>query len=144
MKANIFTKTASVLVAIWYLIAVVGFDIHNCSDNGRVYIEPLIAGISCDDIHPDTPCGCGHCHEAGCHCHEDEDCCSDTIEYLQLSGDNTQISYVPDVAVISLFTNVPISKEQSYTDNRSIILMAETAPPGTMSPDILDYCVLRV
>lgn len=138
--ANVFTKTAALLTLAMYLGAVAGFDVHSCSDNGHVYIEPLIAGISCDDIHPDTPCNEGH--GAGCHCHDGEDCCSDSIEVLQLSGDNTRAVHVP----LALFhTIASVFHENGLPAPYSVsktVTESDTDPPG-LSPDIYRYCVIR-
>lgn len=122
-----------------YLLAVAGFDVHVCRDNGRIYIEPLYAGISCEDIHPSSPC---HHHGHEC-CEDEEDCCTDEIAVLSITGDGS------DCAV-----SVPQSP------SAGIVILAETAAPRLLQgsfnpwilrsppdtgPDVLSICcILRV
>lgn len=111
MEANRFIKSAAVLLTAWYLFAVTGFDIHRCSCSGMTYIEPLFAGISCNEIHPDFHC-CHHneteehsCHGKCEHCsgYQDKDgCCTDEIEVIILSGFETGQDCVPHFSAPSV------------------------------------------
>lgn len=120
VKSNWLIKFIAVLLSVWYLIAVTGFDVHRCSYNGRTYIEPLAAGISCNDIHPDTPC----CHHDGpeemsCNnCQEDEECCTDEIEVIILPGFETGKISVPPVSIASViqaFANESLVPQPSFS-----------------------------
>lgn len=91
MKNRYLIKLAALLVSVCYIVAFLGFDIHSCSDDGHVYIGFLANGISCENLHPDTPCHHHHDCCCNCECEEDgceegEDCCSDSIQRITLSG----------------------------------------------------------
>lgn len=96
MKNRCLIKLAALLVSVCYIVAFLGFDVHICSDDGHVYIGFLVNGISCENLHPDTPChshgGCCCCECEGEGCEEGEDCCSDSIQRITLpgSGDDSQ------------------------------------------------------
>ena len=144
MKTSWFIKSISVLLAVWYLFTIVGFDIHRCSDNGEVYIEPLFAGISCETIHPDTPCHhacnarCNHCG-----CEEGEDCCSDEIKVVNISGIEIPHISIPEIIVVTAAT--PQYSCQGL-QNRPVLL-SHRGKPDILSPpgQLLDrICVLRV
>lgn len=81
-------KLIPILCICWYLVSVTGFDIHFCGDDGCVYLEPLFAGISCETIHPATPCRHSDrdcCDDHKC-CDDDEECCHDLIALLDVPG----------------------------------------------------------
>lgn len=136
-KANILSVVCCLAC---YLLSVLGFDVHSCGDNGRIYIEPLFAGISCENIHPDTPC---HHHCCGC-CDGEEECCSDIIAVLDIAGDGSGVSvqvpapdFMPVIApsAVSVFSNVPVCVEFGR------ICSCPPDPPD----DLLSLlCVLRV
>ena len=155
MRFNGLIKFASALFLAVYLAAVAGFDIHNCSDNGKVYFEPLFAGISCEDIHPDTPCHHHHhdcdcpesCHcdecEECCGCDEDEDCCSDCIGILTFCGENH--SYFPSLSFVAAFQALVADPAASVCDASSRLVSStrdlSSRPPGDI---LFRNCVLRV
>jgi len=101
MTAKVLIRIQALVFLLFYMMAVSGFDVHRCSDDGHVYVEPLFLGISCHDIHPDSSCcHCSHCEsdaqEEHHGCEEDETCCSDVIGVLTLSGvDNQYVLSVP-------------------------------------------------
>ena len=123
-----------------YVLSVLGFDIHTCGDNGRIYIEPLAVGISCERIHPEAPC---HHHCCNC-CDDGEDCCSDTIAVLSLSGDGPAVSVqLPTPIQIPLFTvetpDVTVRFREAGVQNRIM-----TDPPGPPAQKLSLLCVRRV
>ena len=95
---NIFTKLSAMLLAVWYSLSIIGFDVHTCNGSGKTYIATVVGGFSCEDIHP----GHGvseHSHVPGeccCHSHESEfdggleitplPCCSDDYHVIYLTG----------------------------------------------------------
>lgn len=101
---NVALKYVSALLAVWYCVSIIGFDVHSCTATGSTFISSVLGGISCDDIHPDHDCnGHGACcgsHEADrheyscCSCHHDQaagecvveasstGCCTNDIEVL--------------------------------------------------------------
>lgn len=105
MRQTLLTKITAPIIAIIYLVAVFGFDIHQCGDTDRVFIEPLFSGISCEDIHPGVECHhhchCHHHHHDGGACHEEgesclpEEDCHDSVECISITGDDQQTLSVP-------------------------------------------------
>lgn len=75
---GIMTKICAVLLAVWYCMSIIGFDVHTCNGTGRTFVATFAEGLTCADIHPEHHCAHGHCRAAGhtecCH----EDCCSHT------------------------------------------------------------------
>ena len=89
-------KIATALLLIVYVVAFVGFRLHECSLDHSVEVLPLLAGETCEEVHHHL-CGdeahCGHHHH---HCAEDHhddaeaagqqigeaDCCSNSTHCL--------------------------------------------------------------
>ena len=97
---KMFVKYVSALLVVWYSLSIIGFDVHSCNTTGEVYVASLAGGIACEDVHPDHSCVhhgtcCSHHHENSC-CHNknhysdssisDQDCCSNDLQVLQLTG----------------------------------------------------------
>ena len=94
------------LLGAWYLASSVGFDIHRDHHCDRTYVVSLLNGISCDEIHPED--AAHHCHhhdccEGGDHDH-DGDCedCSDELEILTITGEDTSGSHIQLSAPVQL------------------------------------------
>ena len=72
---------AAVLLALWYLLAVTGIDVHKDIEHGRTYVICGLTPLDCEHIHPES-----HCHDFTAdsegRCLSDEDCCSDDFEAL--------------------------------------------------------------
>lgn len=101
---SLATKICAALLVGWYLIGVIGFDVHTCSGSGRSFIVSFFEGNACADVHPeheceaDECCGSHHNHDAGC-CEdhsecpfcdgmsiESKSCCSNDYQMLTLAG----------------------------------------------------------
>ena len=94
---KVFTSIAAVLFGLWYLLSVIGFDVHTCTSSGRTFIATVASGFSCEDIHPSQ-----HVHDSchsGCACRHQEpeksesdsalgmkSCCSDDFQMILLTG----------------------------------------------------------
>ena len=84
---NVVLKYVSALLAVWYCLSIIGFDVHSCTATGNIFVNSVLSGVSCDDIHPEHDC-CGH--GACCTHHTEEDglknadnqCCTNEIEVL--------------------------------------------------------------
>ena len=94
---NVFLKYISALMAVWYCLSIIGFDVHSCASTGNTFIASVLAGTSCDDIHPEHDCSvhkpsccCSHgCHEeipSSENVKDDTCCCTNEIEVLQSEG----------------------------------------------------------
>ena len=98
------TSFAAVLLVLWYLLSVIGFDVHTCASSGDTFIATVASGFSCDDIHPEhhSHKTCKSCCE--CHHHEQEpdessasfgvkSCCTDDFQVIALTGTRAYESY---------------------------------------------------
>ena len=101
-----FASTVSaVLLAVWYLLAVSGLDVHHDNEHGRTYVVCSLSGCDCEHIHPEAQC---HDHDDGSdgECLADEECCSDDFEaVLSLSdsqGEGLQDLSAPCVVLSGL------------------------------------------
>lgn len=95
MMNKIHIKVFSCLMALWYLVSVVGLNVHTCSGTGEVFVKSLVAGTSCEMIHPSHGC---HSEDACCCCCEHEqahdaeeglsqkDCCDNEAVMLVHNG----------------------------------------------------------
>lgn len=97
MMRNVVIKVVAVLLAVWYLMSIVGFDVHTCNGSGRSFIASFVEGMTCEDIHPEHVCDpsaccadshddhscCGHCDGTA---FEAKSCCSNDYQVLQLTG----------------------------------------------------------
>lgn len=87
-----FKKIAAFAILMWYLVSLVGLDIHRDIEHGHIYVVPAWMAQSCETIHPHVHChDCDGCHEGEecCHtdgCEEDEDCCTDDFESVTITG----------------------------------------------------------
>ncbi|MBR1575202.1 MAG: hypothetical protein IJ654_01995 [Bacteroidales bacterium] len=94
--SRLFSAVPALLLAVWYLLAVSGLDVHCDNEHGRTYVVFGAAGIDCEHIHPEV-----HCHDhaagAGDRCLADEDCCSDDFEAV-LSLYESQDGRMPDLS----------------------------------------------
>ncbi len=91
------------LLAVWYLLAVTGIDIHRDIEHGHSYIVPSLIGGNCELIHPDHHCH-DEAHEEGCL--DGEDCCSN--DYLTLIAQGEDASWVPALTVFSKVIAAPV------------------------------------
>ena len=97
---KMFVKYVSALMVVWYSLSIIGFDVHSCNTTGEVYVASLAGGIACEDVHPDHSCAhhgaccshhnentcCHHKHNDADSCISDQDCCSNDLQVLQLTG----------------------------------------------------------
>ena len=143
-------KMVSLLLCLWYVISLVGFDIHRCGDDGHTYVALLTSDISCSSLHPQTPCHhhgeacCGCCcedHHDGCD--EEEDCCSDEIERILLSGDGSDISISVPIPVFTCISITSACTRGVPPGGRSHVWDVSADPPLSQV-DLSELCILRV
>lgn len=145
VKRSLIIKLLAVPMVIVYMMAVIGFDIHSCSDNGSVYVESLLSPFHC---HPHD-CHCS-CHEEGCCHHErtyeacghfsEKDCCSDVLGVLNVCSDEQQYACVPPCIVVPVFAPAFAPDEADFHEGSAL--------PGILlphGPGVLQLtCVMRV
>jgi len=136
MKRRVAQIFSALLTAV-YLLAEVGFDVHCDNQRNRTYLVPLFSGISCEEIHPEHPCH--HHHHEGCEAHED--CCTNTIEYLQASVEQSECISLPDCPSLELCTDYPQSA--AYPAGYAV---SEGFKPSPSPPrlQLRRLCILRV
>ncbi|MCM1177298.1 MAG: hypothetical protein NC308_08150 [Clostridium sp.] len=93
MMKQTLIKCLSGLVALVYVLSVLGFNVHSCAESGEMFVAPLFEGATCHDFHPEHHCHaecCGHhpgMHECcGGASMSGNACCSDDLFLLSLTG----------------------------------------------------------
>ena len=89
---SVFLKYVSALMAVWYCLSIIGFDVHSCTATGSTFVNSVLSGVECEDVHPEHDCCChGSCCNSGCnHDHNTpakenvgkKECCTNEIEVL--------------------------------------------------------------
>lgn len=136
-KGHVIQALCCILLCGWYLMSVVGFDIHTDHHDDCTYVVSLLSDLSCEKIHPEDECACGHCGHDGC---DDCDDCEDESDCLKITGTagSSHLSLCA-LAVAVCEVNVP----------EHIVAPAVSAPverPFRSPPRVLlnSLCVLRV
>lgn len=133
-------KFTAVLMTLFYMVAVGGFDVHSDHESGQVYFRLLSAGISCDAVHPDAPCH--HNHAEGCE--EEEDCCSDNILVLSIAGDggsSDEFLPQPSVCFCAELPCAACAEGQPFRVDRPLLPLPRGIPPKLLLHRI---CIMRV
>ena len=134
---------AAVMLATWYLLSVVGLDVHQDREHGATYVVCGLTGGNCEAIHPEHHChDCDHDHDADGACMDDEDCCSDDFEAVLSVGGAPDAPVVPAAAVSALALLPAASAAPAAAPCR--ILPRRHAPPPDGIPSYLKLRVLRV
>jgi len=136
-KSNIIRSVSAALLALWYMISVVGFDVHHDNHDHHFYVVSLIGGISCENVHPEDECSCCHHNHENAGHHDD---CTDEIHMISLTGTNGHMDFDFTPLCCELFQSV-----QSQMEKPGIFYgeyaLAVSFPPQ----DILtSLCILRV
>ena len=94
---SVFLKYVSALMALWYCLSIIGFDVHSCTVTGSTFVNSVLNGTTCEEVHPEHDCCChgSCCHNACRHDHEapsseevdeNDECCTNEIEVLDSEG----------------------------------------------------------
>ena len=147
---KMFVKYMSALLVVWYSLSIIGFDVHSCRSTGEVFVASLAGGITCEDVHPDHSCKahgncCGHAGKAccghredGCSGHQEKSCCGHQ-EHQPDCQVAKQDCCSNDLQVLEL-TGVYASSERSADNDHAdghvldVDLMAETRVPSMQRP----------
>ena len=71
----------SVLLAVAYVLAYMGFGVHTCHEDGSRHLVWMLGDVSCEAIHH-------HSHDADHDHHHDDDCCSTQVYVLTDAQDS--------------------------------------------------------
>lgn len=142
-------RAFSAVLAIWYIFCVVGFDVHTCNHSGRSFVASLVAGSSCEDIHPGCACDCWkHHHGPADSSLSDDMCCTNDIMVLALTGlDRTDESHHQHSHCSCICGHCPVLADvpcvgSVFRQCRSLTLPHDSR---LFLPDILDsFSVLRI
>lgn len=124
------TKVSAFLLALWYCLSVIGFDVHTCHSANHQFVSTFIEGLTCEEIHSAHKCGhhCTHHHECSdAQEHfanhsdgliEETDSCTDDYHALSITGTRSEddhhhfhgsLSCWHTAAVLDAFgTDVPV------------------------------------
>ena len=128
-----------VLLAVWYLFSIVGFDFHRDNEHGKVYVVSGIVFPDCESIHPFS-----HCHdgESEGECLMDESCCSDDFRSVTSPCECSKILQVlPATSIFSLVSFFQITVPAA---SGTPMAFSANSPPPDRSVLFLKLCVLRV
>lgn len=154
MKCNrVIAAVMSVVVCAFYLLSVMGVDIHIDHHNDKCYVVPLVMGTDCRSIHEDDECCCCHHHERGLDTesmsgahdsfHEGE-CrdCENILEVMEITGTDSQNAYSFDFAVYAQDIVVNVVSETTVLPAIAFCRISfKQTPPRISLPEL---CVLRV
>ena len=84
MKSKL-VKHMSALLAVWYSLSIIGFDVHSCVTTGDSFVSLIVSGITCEDIHPEHTC---HSHGSCCGGSHKHSCCSAHSEAEDCSAES--------------------------------------------------------
>lgn len=142
---GLFLKYMSALLAVWYCVSIVGFDVHSCDATGNTFVSSLLSGTACEDIHPEHDCDC---HSSCCKSHkcdheipssaekEDDDCCSNEIEVLDSEGVQTQHEEYLEMNDCIVFQyNECVHCSRLHADAEYIVCLQPDSG-GILEPDI--------
>lgn len=133
------SAVAAVLLALWYLLSVVGLDVHRDLEHGRTYVVCGLTGGDCEAIHPEHHCH--DCDDSEGECLSGEDCCSDDFEAVLSVGGAPDAPAVPASTLIGVAV-LPVAPACPVLRCPNHILKAHAPPPG--GGDLLKHiCVLR-
>lgn len=132
------SSLASILLGFWYLVAIVGLDVHTDHHDGEVFVVSLLGPTDCESLHPDDQCHCFEHHHG--ECHDDDEDCENEICWISLTGDGFESACDFTPALVSLEvidTPVPdfVNSDNSYSSN---------GPDDPPRVRLANLCVLRV
>lgn len=131
-KGNFIQAVSCIFLCCWYLVSIVGLDIHTDHHDNRTYVVSLLSGISCENIHPEDECGCEDC---------DHDDCEDESDCLAITGSGNSLQQsVPVPAVMICEAIIPESSVSAP------VVSAPLERPFRSPPRVVlnSLCVLRV
>ena len=141
---GVFAKITAVLLLVWYLMSIIGFDVHTCRGSGDCFIVTFVDGYECEDIHPEHHCLKSSCcsHSHSCCEHEDrvsvkaESCCSSDYQVLALTGimsfDKDSDEVVTAIHPTSVYLNIIEPDADARLPQYLLHCVASDSHPGKM------------
>lgn len=92
-------KSVSFLIALWYVVSIVGLNIHHCNRTGQDFVFSAIEDSSCVNVHPGHECAAAPCQCVTAHVGEELSdhgcCCSNDLHSLEMTGELASVKKVP-------------------------------------------------
>ena len=139
-RIRLFQVLPALLLAVWYLFAVTGIDVHRDAEHGRTYVVSGLSGCDCERIHPEH-----HCHDSATEgeCLEGEECCSDDFEAVLALGETEEAGL--DLSVpVSAFPVPELFAQAVPTQGSFSMVRCEGPPPLEPAAAFIELCVLRI
>lgn len=137
--SGLLPAVSAALLCVWYLLSVVGLDVHSDNEHGRTYVVSGLTGGNCEAIHPEHHCH--DCDHADGECLEGEECCSDSFEAVLSVGG------APDAPVIPAASLTALALPPTAADLPAPLSFCAPhrlhAPPPGGGDLLLRICVLR-
>ena len=139
MKGKTLISTITgFLLCFWYLVAIVGIDVHIDHHGGGVFVVSLLCPTDCESIHPEDVCHCVEHHHGRCAA-DDEDC-ENEICIISITGDGSD--FVCNLAPESFPAH--LSRIEPQIQARCDVSRIPAALTGPPREHLMDMCVLRV
>ncbi len=90
MRKESVIKVLSCLLVVWYMLCLIGVNVHTCNASGKSVMSLVVEGLGCDDIHPEHHCSGGPHGCCGGHGSDDggasfcSRCCSESILLMEV------------------------------------------------------------
>lgn len=144
---NVFMKYFSALLALWYCLSIIGFDVHSCTSTGEKFVVSTFVGGTCADVHPEHACNahgchCGHHHDAEEHHDESlrkSQCCTNDLQVLSVTGVNISDNqrHYDGWSAADFVCVVPDTFEIINTGVINTLLRSRSLPDsGVVAPDV--------
>ncbi len=129
----------AVLLAVWYMFSIIGFDFHRDNEHGKLYVVSGIITLECESIHPFL-----HCHdsESEGECLTDESCCSDDFRAVTSPCECSEVQHIIPVPAFLCLT--PVFQVAVPAYQRASAGFGANSPPPEPSAYLSKLCVLRV
>ena len=136
---NMSVKYMSALLAVWYCLSIIGFDVHSCNTTGSIFVNSVLSGITCGDIHPEHDCS-GHgscCKSKSCcdHSKAEDNCCTNEIEVLDCESVIVSDDDVCVLACCTLEYACSVIEHSMLPDSRSAQVLYYPDPGEYATPD---------
>lgn len=139
MRRNVGIRSLAIIVLLWYIMGIVGFNVHTCSASNDSFIVTFIEDMSCNAIHPEELCApvktccccCSHSSETSSHSDESIEaskCCTNEYQMLTSVADR-----VDETQKIINFDRLLHGTFQTYADvaadNPCLAVFRTNGPP---------------
>lgn len=136
VKKSVLIRLMAVLLTMWYSMSIIGFDVHTCSGSDRSFVAGILAGRSCEDIHPEHMCSPSACCADG-HGHE-QACCDNHSDCVFCDGVSVRAKSCcsNDYQVLSIAGTIPLDDQRNSDESGCFPVAVPYAPNSLSSLDL--------